>query len=112
MKYPLLFNPFVIYVPIKGFIKPIIYDENQLEKQFNNRIKEYFNNFVGIDYQKNIIMPELLLIYNPNFMYKEYKKFQMFIQPSVFDFIKEKKYKSINQINLKWKLNFDILFEI
>ena len=111
-KYPLLFNPFVIYVPIKGFIKPIIYDENQLEKQFNNRIKEYFNNFVGIDYQKNIIMPELLLIYNPNFMYKEYKKFQMFIQPSVFDFIKEKKYKSINQINLKWKLNFDILFEI
>ena len=44
--------------------------------------------------------------------YKEYKKFQMFIQPSVFDFIKEKKYKSINQINLKWKLNFDILFEI
>ena len=110
-KYPLLFNPFAIYVPIMGFIKPIIYDEHQLEKQFNQRIKEYFNNFLGIDYQKNIIMPELLLIYNPNFLYKEYKKYQMFIPPKIYEVIKDKKYKSINQINLKWKLNFDNLFE-
>ena len=26
--FPLLYNPFIIYVPIKGFLKPIIYDEN------------------------------------------------------------------------------------
>ena len=35
----------------------------------------------------------------------------MFIPPKIYEVIKDKKYKSINQINLKWKLNFDNLFE-
>ena len=109
-KYPLLYNPFVIYVPIKGFLKPIIYDENQLENQFNQRIKEYFANFVSIDYQNNIILPELLLNYNPNFLYKEHKKFQALIPPSLYESIKDKKYKTFSQSNFKWKINFDNLF--
>lgn len=74
-KYPLLYNPFMIYVPIKNFIKPIIYEENQLENQYNQRIKEYLSTFITIDNNKNLILPELLLNYNPNFIYKELKNF-------------------------------------
>ena len=110
-KYHLLYNPFVIYAPIKGFLKPIIYDEVLLENQFNQRIKEYFTRFIGIDSQNNIILPELLITYNPNFLYKEHKKFQSFIPPIIYEFIKEKKYKTICQKNFKWKLNFDNLFD-
>ena len=110
-KYPLLYNPFMIYVPIKNFIKPVIYEENQLENQYNQRIKEYLSAFITIDNNKNLIMPELLLNYNPNFIYKELKKFQPYIETSVYNFIKEKKYKSYINKNFEWKLDFDRLFE-
>ena len=93
-KYPLLYNPFMIYIPIKGFLQPTIFDDGQIEKQFNQRIKDYFFNFIIVDYQKNIILPELLINYIPNFLDKEYKKFQNFIEPAVFEFIKEKKFKA------------------
>ena len=109
-KYSLLYNPFMIYIPIKGFLQPIIFDEGQIEKQFNQRIKDYFFNFIIVDYQKNIILPELLLNYIPNFLDKEYKKFQSFIEPAVFEFIKEKKFKTCIQKNFEWKLDFDKLF--
>ena len=110
-KYPLLYNPFNIYIPIKGFLRPIIFDEGQIEKQFNQRIKEYFFNFIIVDYQKNIILPELLINYIPNFLDKEYKKFQPFFENAVFEFIKEKKFKTCIQKNFEWKLDFDKLFD-
>ena len=100
-----------IYVPIKNFIKPVIYEENQLENQYNQRIKEYLSAFITIDNNKNLIMPELLLNYNPNFIYKELKKFRPYIETSVYNFIKEKKYKSYINKNFEWKLDFDRLFE-
>ena len=78
----------MIYIPIKGFLQPTIFDDGQIEKQFNQRIKDYFFNFIIVDYQKNIILPELLINYIPNFLDKEYKKFQNFIEPAVFEFIK------------------------
>ena len=101
----------MIYAPIKGFLKPIIYDENQFEKQCNQRIKDYLFNFLFVDYQNNIILPELLNNYIPNFITKEYKKVQTFIEPPIYDFINEKKWKSTIQKNLEWKLDFDILFD-
>ena len=110
-KYPLLYNPFMIYVPIKGFLKPIIYDDSQFEKQINQRIKDYFFNFLGVDYQNNILLPELIANYIPNFLTKEYKKLQAFIEPAVYEFINEKKYKSTISRNLEWKLDFEILFD-
>ena len=110
-KYPLLYNPFLIYVPIKGFLKPIIYDEEQLEKQFFQRIKDYFFTFIIVDYQKVIIMQELLTNYSPNFLDKEYKKFQQYIEPAVFEFIKDKKFKSYKTRNFEWKLDFEKLLE-
>ena len=110
-KHPLLFNPFMIYVPIKGFLKPIIIDEFQLEKQFNQRIKDFFINFIIVDNKKNIMLPELLINYAPNFLDKEYKKFQNFIEPAVYEFIKNKKFNSSIQRNFEWKLDFDKLFD-
>ena len=105
-KFPLLYNPFMIYLPIKGFNKPIIYEENQFESQINNRISDYFLNFVRIDYYKNIHYYELLTEYCPNFFNKELKKFQSFIIPTIYNFIKDKKYKTTIKINMEWKLDF------
>ena len=107
---PLLYNPFMVYVPIKDFIQPIIYDQLKLEEQSNQRIKEYLNTFISIDNKNNIIMPELLINYVPNFLDKEYKKFQSFIEPSVFEIIKNKKFKSSIQRDFEWKLDFENLF--
>ena len=109
-KYPLLYNPFQIYMPLKGFIKPIIFDENQLENQFKQRIKEYFNKFIEIN--KNIIfLPELLIEFYHDFIFKDYKKFQSLINPELYTFIKEGKYKSFSSRNIEWILNFDNLIE-
>ena len=110
-KYPLLYNPFIIFVPIKGFLKPNIYDETQLEKQFNQRIKDYFFNFIIVDYQKIIIIQELLTNYAPNFLDKDYKKFQSFIEPAVFEFIKDKKFKTSKIKSFEWKLDFEHLLD-
>ena len=109
-KYPLIYNPFTIYLPIKGFNKPIIFDENQLEIQINKRISDYFLNFIRIDYDKNIIYHELLINYCPNFLTKDLKKFQSYIIPTIYNFIKDKKYKNSVKKNIEWELDFDSFF--
>ena len=110
-KIPLLYNPFMIYLPIKGFNKPIIYEDNKLEIQINQRISGYFLNYVRIDYEKNIHYHELLINYYPNFMSKDLKKFQSYIIPTIYNFIKDKKYKNAIQKNFEWKLDFEKLFD-
>ena len=106
---PLLYNPFMLYVPIKDFVRPIIYEQLKLDNQSNQRIKEYFNSFIKIDDKNNIIIPELLSNYVPNFLDKEYKKFQSFLEISVFEIIKNKKFKAYIQKDFEWKLDFERL---
>ena len=107
---PILYNPFLIYLPIKGFIKPIIYDEKKFEIQINKIISDYFLNYVKIDYENNIHYHELLINYYPNFLNKDLKKFQSYISPNVYNFIKDKKYRSTIQNKFEWKLNFEVFF--
>ena len=109
-KLPLLYNPFLLYLPIKGFNKPIIYDEKQFEIQINKIISDYFLNFVKINYENNIYYHELLIKFYPNFLNIDYKKFQSYIIPNIYNFIKDKKYRSIIQNNFEWKLYFDVFF--
>ena len=106
--FPLLYNPFMIYIPIKGFLKPIILDEN-INDQLNERIKQYLSNFIIIDNEKNITLPELLVNYQPRFICKEYKKFQFYLNENVYKLIKEKSYKRNRVNNFEWKLDFDEL---
>ena len=110
-KYPLIFNHFLIYLPIKDFIKPIIFEENKLEFQLNERMKEYFSNFLVIDKENNINIPKILNNFQPRFIYKEFKKFQPFLNESIYNVIKEKKYKGTNVNNYEWRINFDSLLK-
>ena len=110
-KFPLLYNPFMMYLPIKGFNKPIIYEEYQFEIQINKTISDYFLNFLRIDYDKNIHYYELLTEYCPNFFNKEIKKFQTFIIPTIYNFIKDKKYKTAIKKDYEWKLDFGVFLE-
>ena len=106
-KFPLIYNPFLLYLPIKGFNKPFIYEESQFEIQISKRISNYFLNFLRIDYDKNIHYNELLTEFCPNFFNKELKKFQQFIIPTIYNFIKDKKYKTTIKKNFEWKLDFE-----
>ena len=110
-KYPLINNPFVIYLPTKEFLKPIIFNENELEIQMNKRIEEYLDKYIYVDESKNIILPELLTNYNSRFLYKEYKKYQQILKEDIYSLIKEKKYKRNVILNLEFKLDFDNLLE-
>ena len=108
-KYPLLYNPFAIYLPTKCFLKPIILETNKLEEQLNERIKKYLGKYIIVDKQKNITLPELLINYQPRFIYKEYKKFHDYLDEKIFDIFKEKKYKHNNINYFEWILDFDEL---
>ena len=110
-KFPLLYNPFLIYLPIKGFNKPIIYEENQFEIQMNQRISTFFQKFLRIDYDKNIHYHQLLIEYCPNFMNKDIKKFQPYLIPTIYNFIKDKKYNATIQKNIDWKLDLEPFLE-
>ena len=110
-KYPLINNPFVIYLPTKEFLKPIIFNENELEIQMNKRTELYLDKYIYVDESKNIILPELLTNYNSRFLYKEYKKYQQILKEDIYNLIKEKKYKRNVILNLEFKLDFDNLLE-
>ena len=108
-KNPLIFNPFMIYLPLEGFNKPIIYEEKIFEIQINQRLSSYFLNYLRIDYDKNIHYHELLIKNYPNFLSKDLKKFQSYIIPTIYNFIKDKKYRNAIQKNIEWKLDFGSL---
>ena len=109
---PFLYNPFIIYLPIKDFLKPIILEANKLEEQFAERIKSYLLNYIIIDKDKSITIPELLNNYQQRFICKEYKKFQSYMNESIFNLLKEKKYKRNNVNSYEWRLDFDNLINI
>ena len=106
-KYPLLLNPFIIYLPIKDFIKPIILESDNLEEQMSERIKQYLFNYINVDKDKIITIPELLNNYQPRFICKEFKKFQPYMNDSVYNLLKEKKYKGNNVNYYEWRMDFD-----
>ena len=106
-RYPLLYNPFMIYIPIKGFLKPIILDETKLEFQLSERIKEYLSNYLLIDNENNITLPELLNNYQPRFICKEYKKFHSLLKEDIFYLIKGKNYKRNSINNFEWMMDIE-----
>ena len=110
-KYPLINNPFIIYLPTKEFLKPIIFNENELENQMNKRTEEFLNKYIYLDESNNIILPELLTNYNSRFLYKEYKKYQQILKGNLYNIIKEKKYKKNIILNIEFRLDFDNLLE-
>ena len=108
-KYILLYNPFMIYLPIKDFLKPIIFEVNNFETQLTKRMKTYLSNFLLVSPENNISLPEILDIYQPRFLYKEYKNFQNILIDEVYKLIEDKKYKGNVVRSIDWRLDFDIL---
>ena len=109
--FPLINNPFVIYLPMKEFLKPVIFNERDLEIQMKKRIEEYLKKYILIDESNNIILPELLTDYNSRFLYKEYKKYQNILNVNLYNLIKEKRYNKRMKQNIEFKLDFDNLIE-
>ena len=106
-KFALINSPFMIYLPTKEFLKPIIFYENELENQINNRTSEYLNKYIYKDEANNIILPELLTDYSTRFLYKEYKKYQYLLNGNLYNLINDKKYKKNIILSLEFKLDFD-----
>ena len=104
-------HPFSLYIPTKEFFKPIIYEENTLEKDLNKRIINYIYSFIRID-NKKIIVPDLFLNYEPSFFNnKGLNKYKEILDRSIYEFILKKKFSDISRESLKWEINFDYLHE-
>ena len=104
-------NPFSLYIPTKEFFKPIIYEENNLEKILLKRKINYIYSFIKID-NKKINVTELFLNYEPNFFNnKVLSKYKDILERTVYDFILKKKYSDISNRSLKWEMSFDYLYE-
>jgi len=101
--------PFLLYLPIKAFIRPSIYYEDNIGNDVNKRIKEYLNRFVTIDKKNYLCCCDLLFKFNSNIFGKDIKKFESFFKPELANIIKNKKYKKLIQQKTPWLLNFDNL---
>ena len=106
-----IYSPFMLYLPTKGFKKPVILEEKILDSQLNKIVIDYLNEFIIIDPYNDIIIPELLYDYQPRFLWKDFKKFQSFLKGSLYSFIKDKKYKGYNITLIDLKLDFKSLFD-
>ena len=105
------YTPFLLYLPIKKFLSPSLYDETNFENQVNVRIKNYINQFIYLDEKKHLCCSELLLKYESNIFGKGLKKYELFFKPEIYTNIKEKKYKKLDSQKITWNLNFDYLIE-
>ena len=105
------YTPFLLFLPIKKFLSPTLYDETNFENQVNLRIKKYINNFIYMDEKKHLCCSEILLKYESNIFGKGLKKYELFFTPEIYTIIKEKKYKRLNSQKLTWNLNFEYLID-
>ena len=103
--------PFLLFLPIKKFLSPSIFDDANFEKQINQRIDRYINIFIYIDEKNHLCCSELLLKYESSFFGKGLKKYESFFKPNIYTNIKDKKYKKINSQKLSWIFTLDYLFE-
>ena len=101
--------PYILYLPIKDFLKPSLYKEENIENEVNIRIKEYLNKYITIDKKNYLCCSDLFYKFQPNILLKEVKKYEGFFKPELFNIIKNKKYKKIIQKKITWQLNFDDL---
>ena len=103
--------PFLLFLPIKKFLSPSVFDDVNFEKQINQRINKYINELIYFDDKNHLCCSELLLRYEANIFGKGLKKYESFFKPNVYANIKDKKYKKINSQKLSWNLNLDYLIE-
>ena len=101
--------PFLLYLPIKSFLKPSLYKEENIENDINKRIKDYLNKYVSIDKKNYLCCSDFLMKFNPYIFGKEFKKYENIFNPNLLDIIKNKKYKRMFQQKITWQLNFDNL---
>ena len=104
--------PFLLYLPISGFLGPSLYDEINFGKQVNKRIKEYLFKFFKINQTNNIEYNELLLDFNKNIFDKELNNYEMFFRKGLYEYIKNKKYKGKFIIKKSWNITFENLISI
>ena len=103
--------PFIIFLPIKKFLSPSLYNEGNIEKEINIRITNYIDKYIYIDDKKHLCCSELLLKYDSNIFGKGLKKYESFFNSDKYNFIKDKKYKKINSQKISWDLNLNYLIE-
>ena len=105
--------PFIIFLPIKKFLCPSLYNAGKIDEEINCRMKKYINKYIKMDEQKRLCCNELLLKYVSNIFGKELKYYESFFDsdPKLYSNIKNKKYKKIHLDKISWNLTFEYLIE-
>ena len=101
--------PFILYLPLKEFLKPTLFKEENLENEVNIKIKDYIHKYITLDKKNYLLCSDLFFKFYSNIFGKEIKKYEDFFKPELYNVIKNKKYKKIIQKKIKWQLNFDNL---
>ena len=103
--------PFLLFLQVKKFLCPSLYDDLNIEKQIIQRMNKYINKFIYFDEKNHLCCCELLLKYDVNIFGKGLKKYESFFKPDIYKNIKDKKYKKINSQKISWNFTLDYLIE-
>ena len=101
--------PFILYLPIQEFLKPMLYKEENIENDIVVKMQEYFSKNVTLDEKNYLCCSDLFFKFYSNIFGKEIKKYEVFFKPELYKVIKNKKYKKIIQKKIKWQMNFENL---
>ena len=101
--------PFILYLPINEFLKPTLYNEENIENDIVVKMAEYLNKNIILDEKNYLCCSDLFFKFYSNIFGKEIKKYEVYFNPELFKVIKNKKYKKIIQKKIKWQLNFENL---
>ena len=96
-------------MPINEFLKPTLYNEENIENDIVVKMAEYLNKNIILDEKNYLCCSDLFFKFYSNIFGKEIKKYEVYFNPELFKVIKNKKYKKIIQKKIKWQLNFENL---
>ena len=99
--------PYILSLPIKGFLSPMLFKEENIENDVNKRIKKYLKKLVFIDSKNYLCCFDVLLKFDMYIFGKEIKKYENFFSPELYCIIKNKKYKKLIQQKILWQLDFE-----
>ena len=100
---------FCLYLPTKELPGPKIITEEECDCQMLYCSTNYFNGFLYVDSFDNLLIPELVLMVEPQFLGKNLEKYKGCLGSDIYELIENKAYKETVKTKISWELNFEYL---
>ena len=100
---------FCLYLPTKELPGPKIITKEECDCQMLYCSTNYFNGFLYVDSFDNLLIPELVLMVEPQFLGKNLEKYKGCLGSDIYELIENKAYKETIKTKISWELNFEYL---